>query len=97
MRLIFNLKIDISVDLCCTDNTDKWENLTLFKKENNDTFNIVTQLKVLRVPLWIKYATLLRGVFRGAMGTKPPPWTSEIYLFQGVYRLQRVRSPPGKI
>ena len=33
---------------------------------------------------------------RGAMGAKPPPWTSEIYWFQGVFRPQRVLSPPGK-
>ena len=29
----------------------------------------------------------------GAMGAEPP-WTSEIYWFQGVSRLQRVLSPP---
>ena len=30
------------------------------------------------------------------MGAKPP-CTSEIYWFQGVFRPQRVQSPPGKI
>jgi len=34
-----------------------------------------------------------RGVFRGAMGAQPP-WTVEIYGFQGVLRPQRVLSPP---
>jgi len=29
----------------------------------------------------------------GAMGAKPP-WNSEIYGFQGVFRPQRVLSPP---
>ena len=39
----------------------------------------------------------IRGVLRGgAVGAKPTPWTSEIFRSQGVFRPQRVLSPPGK-
>ena len=39
-----------------------------------------------------------RGVFRGGyVGlASPPPWTSDIYGFQGVFRSHLVRSPSGK-
>ena len=35
-----------------------------------------------------------RGVFRGAKGQTPPPWSSEIYVFLGGFRPQRVPPPP---
>ena len=35
-----------------------------------------------------------RGVFRGAKGQTPPPWSSKIYVFQGVLGLNGCRPPP---
>ena len=39
----------------------------------------------------------VQGPIRGGGYGGKPPWTSEIYWFQGVFRPQRLLSPPGKI
>ena len=62
--------------------------------KNNDIFktkNIFT-LFIHSFPLFTD-----RDVFRGGVIGAMPPWTSEIYWFRGVFRPQRVLSPPGEI
>ena len=39
------------------------------------------------------YILEIRGVIRGGMGAKPPPWSSEIFGLQEVFKSQRVLSP----
>ena len=43
-----------------------------------------------------EYRHQRRIQWKGAMGVKPTPWISVIYRVQGVFRPQRVLSPPWK-
>ena len=43
------------------------------------------------------YLSAYQGRIRGVgYGSYAPPWTSEIYWFQGVFRPRRVLSPPPR-
>ena len=73
----------------------RWKSFSVYRQNLNFGWRSMTP-----IPNFLCYsfrglqlAAAVKGVFRGGVS---PPWTSEIYWLQGVFRPQRVLSPPWK-
>ena len=68
-------------------NSVQWVCLSLHALETLELFTHKKHKK------WLGYG-LQRRIQGGLLGLSPPPWTSEIYWFQGIFMPQWVLSPP---